>query len=53
MECDIREVGKIDMRQFSECLSNLQQYSLLRHENDIVKLGCDLVELKTELDALT
>lgn len=49
MECDIREVAKIERRKFDDCLKELEDYSMMKKSGNVVRLGVDLAELKSEL----
>lgn len=60
MECDVRDLPKMDMRQFLNCIDELEYYSLLKIEKcpkkerkfDTVHLNCDLAELESVLKNL-
>ena len=34
MECSVREAQKIDMRNFSTCIDELEQYNILKVERN-------------------
>lgn len=61
MECDVRESPKIDMRQFLNCIDELEYYNLMsvdrssnkkEHKLFVLHLNCDIADLKRDLDAM-
>jgi hypothetical protein len=60
MEMEIREAGKMDMKQFLNCIDELEYYNLIKLERNkkdvkmsLVGLNCDMNELDVELEKLT
>lgn len=59
MECEVREVEKMDFKQFMNCVDELEYYNLLKIDRNKrepklsnVTLNVDLEELKRELAIL-